>query len=184
MSYIYQFPFFKDKIKKLILLYIALFTGNMAYNLQAQVNITSQVFAEVVPSFTVTEISQLNFGRFSPGIQGGELRITPEGVLYSLGTVVINSGLHSPASYSIMGEDNTLYSITLPAGPTTLINIRNSRTMVVDNWESYPGAGEGAGVIHGGMQIVSLGATLRVGSLADNPVGIYSGSYVITFGYN
>ncbi len=173
-------------MKKLIPLCcsIALFCGSPAGNIQAQVSITSQVFAEVVSVFSATEISQLSFGRFSPGIQGGQLRITPEGVLFTLGTVVISGGLHSPASFAIMGEENGLYSITLPAGPTTLTHSGSARTMVVDDWESIPAEGVGAGVIHGGMQVVSLGATLRVGSISDNPVGVYSGSYTITFEYN
>lgn len=40
------------------------------------------------------------------------------------------------------------------------------------------------GMLQGGFQIVYVGATLKVGTIEDNPVGIYTGSYMITFDFN
>jgi hypothetical protein len=56
--------------------------------------------------------------------------------------------------------------------------------MVVDNWISDPPAGTGAGTLNGGQEIVSIGARLQVGSIEDNPVGMYSGTFSLTFAYN
>ncbi len=56
--------------------------------------------------------------------------------------------------------------------------------MLVENWNSVPAPGIGTGMLQNGYQTVYVGATLKVGSLSDNPVGIYSGSYEITFDFN
>jgi len=39
-------------------------------------------------------------------------------------------------------------------------------------------------MLENGAQTVYVGATLKVGSLIDNPVGIYTGTYTITFDFN
>jgi hypothetical protein len=39
-------------------------------------------------------------------------------------------------------------------------------------------------MLQNGFQIVYVGATLKVGTLIDNPVGIYTGVYTITFDFN
>jgi hypothetical protein len=35
-----------------------------------------------------------------------------------------------------------------------------------------------------GSQTVYVGATLKVGTINDNPVGVYTGTYAITFDFN
>jgi hypothetical protein len=39
-------------------------------------------------------------------------------------------------------------------------------------------------MLNGGSQEVKIGATLIVGSVNDNPKGIYTGTYFVTFSYN
>jgi hypothetical protein len=56
--------------------------------------------------------------------------------------------------------------------------------MQVKDWVSIPSPGIGAGRLQSGFQVISVGATLKVGPLNDNPVGIYTGSYIITFDFN
>ncbi len=56
--------------------------------------------------------------------------------------------------------------------------------MIVDNWVSVPGTEIGAGMLQGGYQVVQVGATLNVGTLDDNPVGVYTGTYEISFDFN
>ncbi|MGE5317217.1 MAG: DUF4402 domain-containing protein, partial [Chloroflexota bacterium] len=70
-----------------------------------------------------------------------------------------------------------------PSGPALLVNSSNN-TMTIDNWVSDPPAGTGAGILNGGTETVSIGATLTVGSLETNPVGVYTGTYSLTFAYN
>jgi hypothetical protein len=77
-----------------------------------------------------------------------------------------------------------MFSIQLPNGPAVLTHQNSSKTMMVNNWISYPNAGNGTGVLANGQQFVYLGATLNVGSILDNPVGLYSGAFNLTFAYN
>jgi hypothetical protein len=163
---------------------ISLFVGISEIRVHAQASINAQVFAEVIEALTATETSQLNFGRFSPETSGGEVLVSPQGGRTAIGTVILVSGTHNSASFYITGENDASYSITLPTGPVTITNLNNLKTMNVTDWSSIPPAGTGLGALHGGSQIVSIGATLQVGNINDNPKGIYAGTYTITFDYN
>jgi hypothetical protein len=154
------------------------------FRVHAQASVTASMAAEVIAALTATENSQLSFGKFSPGSNGGEIQLSPEGVRTVSGNVVLSGGGHSVGSFIITGEDQATFSINLPAGQSLLTNLSGTKTMVVTHWESIPAPGIGSGVLSGGTQEVKVGATLIVGTMNDNPVGIYTGSYIITFAYN
>jgi len=147
-------------------------------------SVSGHIFAEIVPVFTASETAQMNFGKFSPGPQGGEIILTPESSVSVLGSVYKGSGSHNAASFYVSGDVDAAYTITLPAGPVVLTHISNSKTMKIEDWISIPAPGIGAGKLQDGFQIVYVGATLKVGTLYDNPVGIYTGTYTITFDFN
>jgi hypothetical protein len=148
------------------------------------VSATGQVIAEVIPVFSATETSQLNFGRFSPGPQGGEIILTPESAISVLGNVRAAPGLHNAASFYLSGDPNASFTVSLPREPVVLRHVSTAKTMIIDDWVSLPGTAAGAGILVNGEQTVLIGATLKVGSIEDNPVGIYSGSYIVTFDFN
>jgi hypothetical protein len=180
----YKFQINKVKNNILIIFILFLVLGLNGIKIQAQQTVTAQVFAEVIPALTATELSQLNFGRFSPETHGGSVLVTPDGSRSVTGTVELSGGTHNPASFYITGESGATFSIVLPATPAVLTNTNNSKTMQVSNWVSVPAQGVGVGLLASGSQEVKIGATLIVGSMQDNPVGIYTGTYAITFGYN
>jgi hypothetical protein len=174
-----------DIMKKIIMIVSLMIMLVMpGLRVRAQATVTAQVFAEVIPALTATEIAQLNFGRFSPETQGGAVLVTTDGSRSVTGTVALSGGTHNPATFYITGENGATYSIMLPTGPAILKNTNNSKTMQVTNWISSPAQGIGSGLLTQGSQEVKIGATLMVGSMEDNPVGIYTGTYAITFGYN
>lgn len=170
--------------REFILLSFIFLTLVSSAKLSAQSSVTAQVFAEVIPALTATETSQLNFGRFSPETQGGSVLVTPDGVRSTTGSVELSGGTHNPASFYITGESNATFSIMLPSAPAVLTNTATSKMMHVSNWVSTPSQGTGTGLLTRGSQEVKVGATLIVGSMDDNPVGVYTGTYSITFGYN
>lgn len=177
------------KMKRLItLFFILVFIFLSHYEGVSQtttsVTVTGQIFAEIIPVFTASETAQLNFGKFSPGPQGGEIILTPLGTLSVLGSIYIGNGVHNPASFYITGDVDAAYSISLPVNPVVLTHTASARTMLVDSWNSVPAPGIGTGRLQSGYQTVFVGATLKVGTLNDNPVGIYTGSYEITFDFN
>lgn len=145
---------------------------------------TGHIIAEIIPVFSATETSQMNFGRFSPGPQGGEIILSPQGTISVLGSIYAGTGFHNAASFYVSGDNDSAFSITLPAEPILLTNMANSKTMRVEQWVSNPSAGIGTGMLKNGFQVVNVGATLKVGTLNDNPVGVYTGTYNITFDFN
>lgn len=149
-----------------------------------QASVTGQVFAEVVVAFSAVETSQMNFGRFSPGPHGGEIILSPQGTLSVMGSVAKGGGLHNAASFYLTGENSATFSINLPKSSAVLKSTSDSKTMLVKNWVSTPAPGPVAGSLQEGVQTVYVGATLEVGTMADNPVGIYTGTYTITFDFN
>jgi len=150
----------------------------------SQASVTAQAFAEVISALTATETSQLNFGKFSPEVQGGQVHVTPDGIRTTSGSVILSGGFAKSGIFYITGAPDAMFSIQLPAGPIVLTHQNSNKTMMVNNWVSYPQAGTGTGKLTNGQQFVYLGATLNVGSLIDNPAGLYSGVYMLTFAYN
>ena len=152
--------------------------------LKAQSTATGTATAEIIDALTTREVAPLNFGRFSPETQGGKIILTPEGVRTVQGTVVLAGGTHSAASFYVSGQYEATFTIALPAGPEILTNLQNEKTMMVSDWHSSPVAGIGMGKLVGGAMTVYIGATLTVGDMNANPVGMYAGTFRVTFAYN
>jgi hypothetical protein len=156
---------------------------NLTAQVTPPVSATGHIIAEIMPVYTASETSQLNFGRFAPGPEGGSIILTPQSTISVQGSVFKGAGTHNAASFYVSGDVDAAYSISLPASPVILTNTRNSRTMSVVDWNSVPAPGIDTGMLQNGFQVVYVGATLKVGTLYDNPVGIYTGSYTITFDF-
>ena len=150
----------------------------------AQLSITAHASAEVIQALAATEGSPLNFGRFSPESSGGEIRLSPDGIRSTTGSVSLSGGLYNPASFSLSGQPDFSIVVNLPSAPILLTNAANGKTMSVINWESIPAVNSSIKISSSGALTLNVGATLRVGNMVDNPVGMYSGTYIITFSYN
>ncbi|MDF1560242.1 MAG: DUF4402 domain-containing protein [Bacteroidales bacterium] len=174
---------FRRYLLSLFVLFV-LYPGVTLAQTASAVSATGHITAQVITMLTAVETSQMNFGRFSPGPAGGELILTPENSVSVLGTVWPGSGTHNAASFYVTGDPGIAYTITLPAEPVTIMHMGTARTMTVDDWVSVPSATPGAGMLYDGAQTVYVGATLKVGTIHDNPVGIYTGTYTITFDFN
>jgi hypothetical protein len=173
-----------DKILYSFIFFFIVTTGGVTAQVTPPVSATGHVTAEIVPVFSASEIAQMNFGRFSPGPQGGEIILTPESTISVLGSVYKGLGSFNAASFYISGDVDASYTITLPSGAVVLTHMSGAKTMKVENWISIPAPGIGAGKLNDGFQVVYIGATLKVGTITDNPVGIYTGTYTVTFDFN
>jgi len=163
--------------------FLFLAQGDIFAQISNPVSVTGHVLAEIIPIFTASEMSQLNFGRISPGYQGGEIILSPESTVSVLGSVYKGTGSHNAASFAVSGDADATFSVTLPSSPVVLTHSTDAKKLLVDDWVSVPSRGTGTGVLQNGYQVVYVGATLKVGTLNDNPVGIYTGSYTITFDF-
>jgi hypothetical protein len=92
-------------------------------------------------------------------------------------------GTPTAASFTVTGVAAATYTITLPAGATTVSDGTN--TMTIDTWTSNPA---GTGTLTGGTSTLLVGATLNVD--ADQPGGVYntsnaggSGEFTVTVNY-
>jgi hypothetical protein len=101
------------------------------------VSATGHIYAEIIPVFSASETAQLNFGRFSPGPQGGKIILTPQSTISVLGSVFKGTGSYNAASFYLSGDADAAYSITLPEAPVVL-SISPVKTMTVEDWKSVP----------------------------------------------
>ena len=157
--------------------------GSVTY-VQAQATITAQAFAEVIEALSANETDQLNFGRFSTDVNGGDIVINPDGSRQIDGSVIGVAGPHSPGIFQVTGAPEASFTLQLPDGEVSILHEGSNKFMVVDNWVSDPPVSEGPAVLTNGSRNISIGATLNVGSYDENPIGIYSGTFQLTFSYN
>lgn len=170
--------------KAFLCLVLILLTHYLNAGAQNSATAIGHITAEVIPVYSAFEKSQLNFGRFSPGPQGGELIITPLNTVSVMGSVRTSIGLHNAASFYVTGDADASFTISLPSEPVILKHVHSAKTMLIEKWVSDPGTETGAGILQNGERIVYVGATLKVGTVQDNPVGTYAGTFAITFDFN
>lgn len=156
-----------------------LFTGKV----WSQQSVTAQAFAEVIEALAASEDEPLHFGRFTPGSNGGSVIISPDGLRTVRGTVMPAGGVYSPGRFLVTGEPGASFTISLPGEETVLVHQQSGNTMQVTGWISDPPPGDAANLADG-SRVVSIGATLNVGNMEENPVGMYAGTFVLTFAYN
>lgn len=127
----------------------------------------------------ISNTQPLAFGKFAAGL-GGSVTVSPAGARSAGGAVVlVASGGASPALFSVSGDPNLTYAISLPANGTVSL-AAGANTMTVSNFTSSPSPiGQ---LSAGGTQTLSVGATLSVGS--NQPTGNYLSSFDVFVDYN
>lgn len=142
---------------------------------------TTRINAQELPPRppTITIVNNLSFGAFYNGITGGTITISPAGSRTSSGDVIlIGFGyLFSAAHFNVY------------CNPGTIISILNGADVPL-TWSGYSmnlhiGSSDPASPFVNSNPytiptLLSIGATLTVGSPAANPPGSYSGTFEIT----
>ena len=161
---------------------LALIVLGFAASSFAQVTATASTTATIITPIAITKDVDMNFGNIavSPTL-GGTVVLPTAGARTQTGgvTLPVVTGTVTPASFTVTGEGNSTYSITLPS--SAIILTGPSGTMTVENFVSTP---SNTGTLNSGTQEVKVGATLNVG--AAQPAGTYtneSGLFV-TVNYN
>jgi hypothetical protein len=151
---------------------------------QPQNSASCQVFATILPAYSAVANSPMNFSAFSSGSEGGMLTLAPQGKLSVNGSIEANEEFCNAASYYVIGDNSTVFSVSLPQEPLELVNIENANTLFVGNWESAIASTNNGEKANDGLQTVYVGATLEVESSGSNQRGNYTGLYTITFDFN
>lgn len=134
--------------------------------------------ATVVTAIAITNTGDLDFGKIVSGPTVGTVVMSTAGSRSATGGAQLgNAGSASAAAFSVTGETDATYSITLPASATLSDGATNE--MVLDTFTSDPSA---TGTLAGGSETVNVGGTLNVG--ADQVSGAYTATFDVTVAYN
>ena len=167
-------------VRKLSVLAVLLFAITAASF--AQVSATSNASATIVTPIAIANTVEMNFGNVSPHpTLGGTVVLSPAGARTPTNvTLPATTGTVTAASFTVTGQANFTYSITLPAGATTISSGGND--MTVDTWTSNPTPTGDLGA--GGSQTLTVGATLNVA--AAQAAGTYTlgTPFTVTVNYN
>lgn len=173
----------KKLMKICLVIGTVLFAGN---SLSAQNFATADAIATIVTPIAITNVTDLNFGNVAVDATPGTVAMAPATAVRTPGggcTLPSTTGTVTAAEFTVTGEAGYTYSITLPAGVTTLTN-GAAATMTVDTWTSSPAS---PGTIGAGNLFVA--GTLHVG--ASQTPGLYqatfvggTGEFTVTVNYN
>lgn len=141
---------------------------------------TANGSAEVITPIAISKTADLDFGSFAAGT-GGTVVISTAGARSATGAVVLSAlDAGNAASFSVSGQANATYAITLPTSATITHTVDSTKTMSIGTFTSNP---SGTGTLSaGGAQTVTVGGTLTVGNAQT--VGSYTGTFNVSVEYN
>ena len=156
-------------------------TSTVALAQQSTATTSANAGATVVAAISISSTADLDFGAVVAGGTLGtvvQTAASSPGRSSTGGTKLGNATTVSPATFSVTGEPSATYAITLPSSPVTIS--AGSDDMTIDTFTSSP---SGTGTLSGGgAQTVYVGGTLHVA--ANQPAGIYTGTFNVTVAYN
>lgn len=138
---------------------------------------TAVATATILTPISITKNADLAFGDVYPdAVATGTVTVDPTGARTAGGGAALGATAGSAAQFTVNGEPNATYVLTLPAAPVTLTSGAN--TMTVDTFVD-----DGIYTLDGtGAETVNVGATLNVG--ANQAAGTYTGNVTVTATYN
>jgi hypothetical protein len=150
----------------LVLLFVMLCFSKL---LGAQGTASATVSATIVTPIQIIKNSDIDFGNFATNGGTGTVVLGADntGARTSSSNISMpnQTGAVNAAGFTVTGEGNAAYSITLPANEVLIYN--GIENMVVDGFTS-----SASNVLSDGKEVIYLGATLHVG--AGQAIGSYS----------
>jgi hypothetical protein len=138
--------------------------------------------AKVVESLVLTNTVPLNFGTMTVPTTAATVTVAPGGVRSSTGTLSLLTiaPVSTDATYTVDGDNNASYSITLPAdGIVTIASGANSMSINTFKVTSDLLTRTLNGT---GNDSFDVGATLNL--ISGQPAGSYTGSFDVVVTYN
>lgn len=176
----------KSQPVSIIFILLPLFFGVYTANSQTAVqsSTTANVSATVVTDISSVKTTKLGMGHFYPGSFNGKLINRPDGILSLKGKFDQGSEVYYSSSFDVSGNANFAFNISVPRSPVTLTNKFDSKTITINDWKYVSKNTLVKEDLPIGYKTVDLDATLKLGSLTENPGGYYIGYYTVTFGFN
>jgi hypothetical protein len=141
------------------------------------IGIDAKVIAPI--SLVNTGSQNLDFGTISRSSVSGSVTVTPSGQRSSTGGVsILSSSLFYSAPFSVSGENNASFNLTLPDNDDVkMTRTGGTEEMEVTNFTHN----SGLVLSSSGTATFSVGATLSLD--ADQVAGDYTGSFSVTVAY-
>jgi hypothetical protein len=168
------------KIAKFLTISVAVLMFSI--NASAQLTASTSATAVIYSALRISNTQDLDFGVIIPSATlAGSVTITPAGVVTLSNVTAHPSSAPNQALFSVIGEPNENYDISITAAPVTLTSGAN--TMSISTITSNPAAGVNAGLLSGaGTQTISVGGVLDVA--ANQVAGTYTNAAAITVTIN
>jgi hypothetical protein len=128
---------------------------------QQSANATAASSTSVITPISIAKDLDLTFGTFSTNGTMGTIALTAAATAVttpSAGITITNRITPTAAKFTVSGDSNFAYSITLPT-TITLTGTTTANTMTVSNFTSVPSTN---GVLTVGKEIVYVGGILNV----------------------
>ena len=141
--------------------------------------------ATVVTPIAIAAALDLRFGSFSTTAAAQTVVINAQtGGRTLSGVLGVGTGQNAfgAGTFSVTGDSNLTYAITLPADGVVTITTGAgdaTRTMAVSSFTSFP---SGTGALTAGAQTLAVGATIT--TVASQVSGAYAGQFNVSVDYN
>jgi len=171
----------KNIISK-VLVAAAIIVGASSTSSLAQATATASASANIITPITIALVTNMNFGNIAVSpTSGGTVVLAPASTRTFTGGVTLpaTTGTVAAANFTVSGASGYTYAITLPT--TATLSDGSSHTM---GMSAFTSSTSGTGVLTGGSQTLTVGATLTV-SAAQAPNAYTNSSAVpVTVNYN
>lgn len=170
-------------IRFYLVLFILLGFASVAFA-QSSPTATADASLNIIIPISIENNTDLNFGNIMASSTAGTVRLNPNGNRSrTAGATFISSspGTVSAAQFTVSGQPNCTYSITLPANNAVLLTRPGGVNMQVRPFRHSLGSATPK-LDASGQQIFTVGSTLRVN--ANQAPGLYTGEFQVTVAYN
>ena len=157
----------------------------------AQSTASASATATIVAPISIVKTgTDLNFGNIAVSGSGGTVTVAPDNSRTKNGAGLTlpptNLGTVTAAQFTVTGNNDYTYAITLPTA-LTLTHTNTTSTMALSDFTSSTGpivGGAGTGLLSAtGTQLLNVGATLTVGF--PQLAGVYTNAaFDVTVNYN
>lgn len=177
-------------MKKLLVIFAAIvLMVNFSGKVMGQATENTAAAAKLITPISITENASLHFGTMSVlAGTGGTCILSTQGVRSKTDGVSLSSQTPAAtnAAYTVAGQANATYAITLPSTITVTESVGGVQTMTISSLlarTASAGSNGLTGTLDGsGNDTFTVGGTLTVpaGKLA----GLYEGAFDVTVAYN